>query len=336
MNASVSDLVVSVAAPPDAAAMVEVIHAAFGARPPLDPPSTASAETPESVARSIVRGGGILATVHGRPAGAILVLPDDTGRVATFQRVSVHPELQRHGIASAMVAAAEELAATQGYHRVELFARQEFAELIAFWQHRGFVRHRSAPYGVVLAKPLPVAIRVPTSDQMHALGVRLARLLRPGDLVIASGELGAGKTTLTQGIGEGLDAIGPIISPTFVLSRIHPSRSGRPPLVHVDAYRLSTSSELDDLDLDATAAESVTVVEWGQGLAEGLASDRLELDIWTALPEPVAPDPSGDTSLADDRVYDGAGDRVVTLRPVGARWCVADLAALAAEVDQRG
>ena len=114
---------------------------------------------------------------------------------------------------------------------------------------------------------------------MQDLGVRLADLLRPGDLVIASGDLGAGKTTLTQGIGRGLDSEGAVISPTFVLSRIHPSRSQRPALVHVDAYRLTSAEELDDLDLDATAGDAVTVVEWGAGLAEGLADHRLEIDI---------------------------------------------------------
>ena len=97
--------------------------------------------------------------------------------------------------------------------------------------------------------------------------------------MIASGDLGAGKTTLTQGIGRGLDSEGAVISPTFVLSRIHPSRSRRPALVHVDAYRLGSAEELDDLDLDATAGDAVTVVEWGAGLAEGLADHRLEIDI---------------------------------------------------------
>ena len=124
---------------------------------------------------------------------------------------------------------------------------------------------------MILAKPLPLAIAVPTARDMRGLGERLARLLRPGDLIIASGDLGAGKTTLTQGIGAGLGSVGPIISPTFVLSRIHPSTTGRPPLVHVDAYRLGGPEELDDLDLDASLAESVTVVEWGEGVAEGLA-----------------------------------------------------------------
>ena len=90
--------------------------------------------------------------------------------VATFTRVSVHPDLQRHGIASAMVAAAEELAAIQGFQQVELFTRAEFPEFLAFWQHRGFVVDRAVPHGVILTKPLPLVIKVPTSDRHGAAG----------------------------------------------------------------------------------------------------------------------------------------------------------------------
>jgi len=236
----------------------------------------------------------------------IVVLPEPNG-VASLHRVSVHPDFQRHGIASAMVAAAEELAAVDGSSTVELFARGEFAALVAFWQHRGYVVARQAPNGVILSKPLPLAIPVGSGEAMQALGARLADLLRPGDLVIASGDLGAGKTTLAQGIGRGLGSAGLIISPTFVLSRVHPSATGRPTLVHVDAYRLSSPAELDDLDLEATVAESITVVEWGQGIAEGLAPDRLEIDLWPGI---------------------GESDRILVLRGVGSRWDGVDLTGL--------
>ena len=109
------------------------------------------------------------------------------------------------------------------------------------------------------------------------LGRVLGGLLRAGDLVVLSGGLGAGKTTLTRGIGEGLGVRGPITSPTFVIARVHPSTVGGPALVHVDAYRLTGAIELDDLDLDTTVEESVTVVEWGHGVAEELSEDRLEV-----------------------------------------------------------
>jgi tRNA threonylcarbamoyladenosine biosynthesis protein TsaE len=313
VSVTVSDLVVSIASPQDAAAMVEVIHSAFGARPPVDPPSTAIDETAETLAASLQRGAGIFAQVGGSPAGVIVVLPGADG-VATFSRVSVHPDLQRHGIASAMVTAAEELAAIQGFQQVELLTRAEFPEFLAFWQHRGFLVDRVVPHGAILTKALPLVIKVPTSADMVRLGERLADLLEGGDVIIAGGDLGAGKTTLTQGIGRGLGSEGPIISPTFVLSRIHPSAIGRPTLMHVDAYRLSTSYELDDLDLDAAVADSITVVEWGQGIAEGLSEDRLEIDVWTA--------PADVSTVGDD------SERLVTVRGVGARWHGVDLGVL--------
>ncbi|MFC7625110.1 tRNA (adenosine(37)-N6)-threonylcarbamoyltransferase complex ATPase subunit type 1 TsaE [Microlunatus sp. GCM10028923] len=306
MNASVPELELRLADPEDAAGMVEVIHAAFGARPPLDPPSTAIDETPATVAETLGRGVGVYATVAQKPAGVILI-GGSAGHRASLQRVSVHPAFQRHGVASAMVRAAEELAAAEGHTEVELFARAEFPELIEFWQHRGYRVDREAPHGVYLVKLLPVVIMVPDADAMHALGRRLAELLEPGDVIIATGELGAGKTTLTQGIGQGLDSQGPIISPTFVISRIHPSGSGRPDLVHVDAYRIGGEDELDDLDLDSRVAESVTLVEWGEGLAERLSTDRLEIGIHRP--------PGTDT-------------RTVVLRGVGPRWDAADLTAL--------
>src|SRR3954464_5990046 len=112
---------------------------------------------------------------------------------------------------------------------------------------------------------------------MQALGARLAELLQAGDLVVLTGGLGAGKTTLVQGIGAGLGVDGPVLSPTFVIARVH--RGGRVPLVPVDAYRPGSVAEVDDLDLDASLEDSVTVVEWGEGLVEDLAGDRLEVGI---------------------------------------------------------
>lgn len=122
-----------------------------------------------------------------------------------------------------------------------------------------------------------VPASLPDADATRALGARLAALLHAGDLVVLTGDLGAGKTTLTQGLGEGLGVRGPVTSPTFVISRVHPSLVGGPALVHVDAYRLGGAVELDDLDLDADLDASVVVVEWGQGVAEVLSADRLEL-----------------------------------------------------------
>jgi len=162
-------------------------------------------------------------------------------------------------------------------------------------------------------------LTVATADDMLALGRRLAAVLRPGDLVVLSGDLGAGKTTLVQGIGAGLGVRGPITSPTFVIARVHPSLAGGPALVHADAYRLSSPAEVDDLDLDASLETSVTVVEWGGGLAEGLAADRLDISIALAAPTAVP-------GLAD--VPGGAGHdqerRTVRLEGYGARWDTTD------------
>ncbi|KGN37389.1 tRNA (adenosine(37)-N6)-threonylcarbamoyltransferase complex ATPase subunit type 1 TsaE [Knoellia subterranea] len=118
-----------------------------------------------------------------------------------------------------------------------------------------------------------------TAADTRAFGERLAHDLRAGDLVILTGGLGAGKTTFTQGLAAGLGVRGPITSPTFVIARVHPSLVGGPALVHVDAYRLGGMAELDDLDLDADLDASVTVVEWGHGLAEDLSDDRLEITL---------------------------------------------------------
>ena len=116
---------------------------------------------------------------------------------------------------------------------------------------------------------------VATPQAMAELGAVIAAQLRAGDLVLLNGELGAGKTTLTRGIGAALGVRGAVTSPTFVLARTHP-RDGAP-LVHVDAYRLADARELDDLDIDFAA--SIVVVEWGAGLTDGISESWLSIDI---------------------------------------------------------
>src|SRR5450631_3273803 len=120
-------------------------------------------------------------------------------------------------------------------------------------------------------------VRLRGAGDTQAWGARLGALLRAGDLVVLTGGLGAGKTTVTQGIAHGLGVRGPITSPTFVIARVHPSLVGGPDLVHVDAYRLGGLAELDDLDLDASLEGAVTVVEWGHGVAEQLSDSYLEV-----------------------------------------------------------
>ncbi len=113
-------------------------------------------------------------------------------------------------------------------------------------------------------------------DHMHLLGLAIAKVLRAGDLLLLNGPLGAGKTTLTRGIGEGLGAQGTVQSPTFVLARTHRTAVG-PKLVHVDAYRLNSAVELDDLDIDF--ANSIVVVEWARDYIDGIAENWLQVDI---------------------------------------------------------
>ena len=183
-----------------------------------------------------------------------------------------------------------------------------------------------------------VSLTVATAAQMRSLGRSLATVLRAGDLVILSGGLGAGKTTLTQGIGDGLGVRGPITSPTFVIARVHPplappTAPGKlpPALVHADAYRLGSVLELDDLDLDTDTATAVTVVEWGEGLAEGLAADRLEITISPGAADdaPATGDPvisrtvaSGNGADSEADPDDPTGDmpRTVQIFTVGDRW----------------
>lgn len=171
-----------------------------------------------------------------------------------------------------------------------------------------------------VARATDVVLEIGSAAAMSDLGRRLGRVVRGGDLLVLSGDLGAGKTTLVQGLGEGLGVRGPITSPTFVIARVHPSLVGGPALVHVDAYRLQGALELDDLDLDADAGASVVVVEWGRGLVEQLAGDRLEVDLHrddgpgSLVTDPLAGGPvPSDTGEVDEH-------RTAVVRGVGQRW----------------
>lgn len=146
---------------------------------------------------------------------------------------------------------------------------------------------------------------VRTAEETRDIGRRLAQVLRAGDLLVLTGGLGAGKTTLTQGIGAGLGVRGQVASPTFVIARSHESDGEGPGLVHVDAYRLNSLTEVDDLDLDASLEDSVTVVEWGEGMVEQLAADRLDVEVRR---------PRGAERDLDDDT------RVIKLTAHGQRW----------------
>ncbi|GAB3404185.1 tRNA (adenosine(37)-N6)-threonylcarbamoyltransferase complex ATPase subunit type 1 TsaE [Schumannella luteola] len=155
-------------------------------------------------------------------------------------------------------------------------------------------------------------LTIPDTSAMEELGIRLAAHLRAGDLIQLDGELGAGKTTLTRGIGEGLRVRGAVTSPTFVLARTHPTAVGVP-LVHVDAYRLSSALELDDLDIDW--AGSITVVEWGAGKLDGVSDSwlRIAIERRTGAAADAALRP-GDEVDADEE------PRHVVIEGIGPRW----------------
>lgn len=160
---------------------------------------------------------------------------------------------------------------------------------------------------------------VGSAAHLQGLAVALAPELRAGDLLVLSGELGAGKTTFTQGLGRGLGVEQRIISPTFVLVRQHPAAGGRPGLIHVDAYRLESAAAVDDLDLDATLAANITVVEWGAGRVEHLSESWLRVDI----ERPLGGGPAGLQPSAIITEFDDDGDdelRAVTLAGFGPRW----------------
>ena len=175
---------------------------------------------------------------------------------------------------------------------------------------------------------------VRTADETHALAAGLGAQLRAGDLLVLTGELGAGKTTFTQGLGEGLGVRAGIISPTFVLVRIHPNlpdgpRPGGPDLVHVDAYRLGSAAEIDDIDLENTMDSAVTVVEWGRGRVEHLSDSRLEVDLHRSVggtlaselgAEAGSPEAAHDPGVLDFDTDDDDEPRTIVIRGFGPRW----------------
>ncbi|GIU54861.1 tRNA (adenosine(37)-N6)-threonylcarbamoyltransferase complex ATPase subunit type 1 TsaE [Arthrobacter sp. NicSoilC12] len=178
------------------------------------------------------------------------------------------------------------------------------------------------------------SLEVHTAAQTHALAAALGAVLETGDLLVLTGELGAGKTTFTQGLGEGLGVRAGIISPTFVLVRIHPNlpggpRPGGPDLVHVDAYRLESAAEIDDIDLENTMDSSVTVVEWGRGRVEHLSDSRLEVELHrtrggaASAETPEAPAEIGASPVLDFDTDDDDEPRTVVIRGFGPRWAEA-------------
>ncbi len=286
---------------PEAAAdVLTVVLTAFRSRPPLDPPAAALAETEATIAAKLAVHRGLLAYVDGVAVGALLL--DPVGPTTYLRRFGVTPAARGHGVAAALIEAAVE--AADEVEDLTVVAREELPGTIEFWERQGFREIRRESPNVELRRPLRThVVQVPDAEAMRDLGRTLAGQLGNGDLIVLSGGLGAGKTTFTQGLGAGLEVRGDITSPTFVIARVHPSLVAGPDLVHVDAYRLRGLDELDDLDLDTAFDDAVTVVEWGEGLAEGLSESRLEVAI-----------------VRGDEAHDDLDPRRVEITPVGPRW----------------
>ena len=244
-----------------------------------------------------------MAVLDDEPVGALVL--DPVGSTMYLRRFGVVPSARGHGIAALLIDWAVD--ASDGFDDLTVVAREELPETIRFWERQGFREILRYSPNVELRRPLRTFLyNVPDPEAMRSLGEGLAGQLRAGDLIVLSGELGAGKTTFTQGIGAGLQVRGKVTSPTFVISREHPPVDGGPPLVHVDAYRLGGIDELDDLDLDTSLEDAVTVVEWGEGIAEGLAESRLEIRIIRAL--------------AHQDEHADLDPRRVLMTPIGPRW----------------
>ena len=190
-----------------------------------------------------------------------------------------------------------------------------------------------------------ITVATGDADETRALGADLARLLRAGDLVMLSGGLGAGKTTLAQGIGAALGVRGRVSSPTFIIARVHPALSDGPDLIHVDAYRITSLEEIDALDLDSSLDRAVTLVEWGEEKVEALSPDRLEIQVRRPhgavrdgvrrLDDVAFGSESSGGAVTEDPVVDlgevDDGSRTITVRALGPRWADIDLSPLAAD-----
>ena len=190
-----------------------------------------------------------------------------------------------------------------------------------------------------------ITVATGDAEATRALGTRLARLLRAGDLVMLSGGLGAGKTTLAQGVGAALGVRGRVSSPTFIIARVHRSLADGPDLIHVDAYRITSLEEIDALDLDSSLDRSVTLVEWGEEKVEALSPDRLEIQVRRPhgavrdgvrrLDDVAFGSESSGGAVTEDPVVDlgevDDGSRTITVRALGPRWADIDLSPLAAD-----
>ena len=227
-----------------------VVHAAFEARPPLDPPAAALTETLEQLEARLAVHGGLLARVDGEPAGALVL--DPVGSTMYLRRFGVVPDACR-ATASPPRSSTRRSRPPRATTTSPSSPARSCPPRSRSGSTRASARSAATRPNVELRRPLRTAVfKAPDAEAMRGLGRSVAGQLAPGDLIVLTGSLGAGKTTFTQGLGAGLGVRGAVTSPTFVIARVHPSEVGGPALVHVDAYRLGGVAELDDLDLDTS------------------------------------------------------------------------------------
>lgn len=172
-----------------------------------------------------------------------------------------------------------------------------------------------------------VTVETKSAEETRLVGRAMAPYLKAGDLLILEGELGAGKTTFTQGLGAGLKVKQRVTSPTFIIARTHPVEpgSGLTPLVHVDAYRLNGRDDIDDLDLESALEDSIVVMEWGKGKAEGLSGHTLLVEI--TRPQQVTPGTNGVNGTNGVKLGDIAENTacVLTFRAQNGDWDLSGL-----------
>jgi tRNA threonylcarbamoyladenosine biosynthesis protein TsaE len=279
----------------DAAVVQSLSHRAYAEHADLVPTPKALSESVEVVEAELAEQGGLVAEIDGEVVGAIRHGVEEDGR-RWLRRVAVDPGVRRRGVGTALVRAAFDATAASGAPGLHLGVRQALPDTRRWYERLGFRPVREHALWWHLAYPSPVVLTGPGDTRL--LGRRLAGLATGGDLVILSGPLGAGKTTLAQGFGAGLGVPVQVRSPTYTLADQHDG--GRLRLVHVDAYRIGNADELDDLDLDLEGA--VALVEWGEGRAEQLADARLLV------------------RLGRPPLVDGPDHRTARLEPAGGDW----------------
>lgn len=281
------------ATPGDAEVIWRLTRAAFAGQAGLDPPSGASRETLEQVAADLESAGGLLATdpVSGQPVGAARWRVEQPA--PWVRRVAVPPAHRRRGVGRELMLAAARHAAASGWPALRVGVRTGLAGNLDFYARLGYVPVADHDHWQELALFLPRQVATPAD--MRLLGRAVAEAARPGDLLLLDGPLGAGKTVFVQGLAAGLGCPGVVTSPTFILARRYDG--GRVALLHVDAYRLGSAAELDDIDL--ATEDALTVVEWGRDRAEGLAEAHLTVELTRSGP---------------------GEDRTIGFRPCGGDW----------------